>query len=521
MTGMCAEDKLDKKILDRISFVKRIVVDRLRPTREELNKLQDVFNRIKTTIKASLEEKGVPVNFIEPQGSTGIKQTQLSGDSDLDIFIGLDLEFIFPVLGKSKKEIRNYVKTKLTALINDVLIPVISERLEIDDVLFSYAEHPYLTIVLDAIKADLVFCFDLDEDFIDERGTISAMDRTPLHSKFVQENLSDSQRDDVRLLKAFFKAQHVYGDVSAPGRMGFIGYGIELLIHHFRTMENLMVNFQGLPLEPIDVHGRDKVFLLSFKKFKDDFIIITDPTDLNRNVGSSLDPRAFFHASEMIKEFLKNPDESFFQVRPIPALENNDDHYYSLVLSNEQSVHYTIVRDKLYKLASALKKKLERETNHEKKFGDIIFEIILSDDKKKAAIALRVERPTINDTYKVFGPSTDAKPARIKNFLSKHGEAFKDADGRYYILKHRDFTSFAQAAVYFLEHHLRIEGVKIADFSGSIGAGATEYSSRRMFINHPDILGKQAMHVLKCMVMPHVRSIEKMRRERKRYFRKK
>ncbi|GAI51570.1 unnamed protein product, partial [marine sediment metagenome] len=83
--------------------------------------------------------------------------------------------------------------------------------------------------------------FDLDEERIKQEGPITAVDRSPWHGRFVRENLSKDQKNDVRLLKQFFKSNHSYGDKSSVGKVGFIGYSSELLIYYFGNINNFKV----------------------------------------------------------------------------------------------------------------------------------------------------------------------------------------------------------------------------------------------------------------------------------------
>ena len=111
-----------------------------------------------------------------------------------------------------------------------------------------YAEHPYVTVdyitVNVKLKIDIVLYFDLNSEYIKKNGPITAVDRSPWHGRFIREQLSLEQKNDIRLLKQFFKACYSYGDKSAVGKVGFIGYSAELLIYFFGTLQNLFKNFK-------------------------------------------------------------------------------------------------------------------------------------------------------------------------------------------------------------------------------------------------------------------------------------
>ncbi|MHA1679368.1 MAG: hypothetical protein ACTSUE_00010 [Promethearchaeota archaeon] len=497
-----ANDVLDERTLHAIREIKAIALEGLKPSMDELEMIAQTTKKVARAMEDALSRNGVPVAFIEPQGSTGIKQTQLAGDSDVDLFIGLKRELIAHLSGEPKKTITRFNKETFTRYIHKILIPTARE-LEAREITFSYAEHPYLGLILDDITFDLVFCYELDSNYIYEKGIISSMDRTPLHSKFVKESLSNEQKDDVRLAKAFLKAHYIYGDKSACGRMGFVGYLLELLISYFGSIENLMVNFKMLEQHPIDYHGREEYEVSNYPRFSNDFLIITDPTDPRRNVGSSTDPRAFYHALAMIESFLKNPTTKFFKREPIPAPANDKPTYFATVFKNSNEIHYTIVRDKLFKLAAGVEKTLGTETTGETRFGPITTEVILGRDNSQAAIGFHVTHPHISKTFRRRGPPSNRDKKRVSHFLKKHPRALIDEDGFYYIEMERKFTMFEVAATHHVLENLKIKGVNVAEEGGG-----------KVVEMNPELaIGRQSIHVLKTMVMPH---IDKSRWKKKR-----
>ena len=149
-------------------------------------------------------------------------------------------------IAKILKDCKKTSKKDFLDLCNNWIIPSLSLK-EFNNPRLLYAEHPYVTIDFYQeefkIKIDIVLYFELDLEFIKEKGPITAVDRSPWHGRFVRENLSDDQKNDVRLLKQFFKANHSYGDKSSVGKVGFIGYSAELLIYYFGNILNLFENF--------------------------------------------------------------------------------------------------------------------------------------------------------------------------------------------------------------------------------------------------------------------------------------
>ncbi|MBN2152358.1 MAG: hypothetical protein JW839_12980 [Candidatus Lokiarchaeota archaeon] len=481
--------------VERIASSKAAVLERIRPTPAEIERIGKVTRRVSRAVTEALRDQAIVIDYIEPQGSTGLKQTQLAGDSDVDLFIGLNPATIDAYKDSAKKQVKERLKALFTSTIKEVLVPALSGTLNPQAITFSYAEHPYLTIVVDSVKFDIVFCLNLTSKYIEREDIVTAMDRTPLHSKFVRDMLTAAQKDDVRLLKAFLKAHHVYGDKAAPGPMGFIGYGVEILIHFFGNLENLAVNFGGLPSRPVDVFGRDAAELRNVKRFANDYLIIIDPTDRNRNVGSSTDERCFRHAHHEIRAFLDHPGPEHFDMSPIPSTANDDPRLVAVVFHNEKQVHYTIVRDKLYRLGNLARKELEAEPSGDARFGKLAFSVLLSKDESQAALAFHAERPSIPSTYRLLGPAIHADKARVKAYLAKHTDARLDDKGCYYTEKKRNLTAFTDGLAKFVKSHLDIKGVTpLKNMKGGIDVSTNP---------EPEI-GRQAISALKDMVLPYL-----------------
>jgi tRNA nucleotidyltransferase (CCA-adding enzyme) len=489
-----ASDVLDQDIIDRIVAIKQRVLERIKPSQQEIDEGKAITDEVCGAIRAALE-RVAPVDYVEPQGSTGIKQTQLAGDHDVDLFIGLDPSIVLQHGDMARKKVREILKHQFTKWIDDVLIPCARDDLAAEKIQFTYAEHPYLSITVRGMKFDVVFCINITSDEITAHNIVTAMDRTPLHSQFVRGNLSDEQRDDVRLFKAFLKAGHVYGDRAAPGQMGIVGYCTEILIHFFGSVETAMVNFAALETEPVDVHGRSKAEVAAMPRFGNDFAIVVDPTDPNRNVASSLDERTFRHAAHLIAAFLENPDASYFERLPIPDPPNDDPRFVAISVVNSQEVHYTVVRDKLYKIGEAVKRNLEQESTHEPMFGEIEYAVLLAKDDTAAALAFFVENPEIPIIFKRYGPAPDEERPRVAAFLDKHPDAALDETGKYFFLKEREETAFVPAAIKEVEKSFDIRGAQPArDASGLILAES----------DPADVLCRQVIHVLKTMVLPYI-----------------
>src|SRR3989304_3993019 len=70
-----------------------------------------------------------------------------------------------------------------------------------------YAEHPYTRGLWKGFEVEVVPCYRIR----DASEKMSAVDRTPLHARYVIDQIGKGQRDQVRLLKAFCEGVGVYG----------------------------------------------------------------------------------------------------------------------------------------------------------------------------------------------------------------------------------------------------------------------------------------------------------------------
>jgi tRNA nucleotidyltransferase (CCA-adding enzyme) len=197
-----------------------------------------------------------------------------------------------------------------------------------------YAEHPYVKGRFRGFEVEIVPCFRIT----DTSQKMSAVDRTPFHTKFIAANLRTQHRDDVRLLKRFLKGIGAYGAEEAV--RGFSGYLAELLVLRYsgfrkaleaaaRWPESVRLDIESVvnpgpaaagiggpgastqysrsaPPKAVVTHGEPMVFV--------------DPVDPSRNVASALSTEKytlFVHASQ---SYIASPSRRFFFPSPPKAL---------------------------------------------------------------------------------------------------------------------------------------------------------------------------------------------------------
>jgi len=426
--------------IKKLRKVKNVALRMVKPTKSEIAEQKEVIDYLKKSIEEMGKKTGYKFLFIEEEGSTGIKQTQLKGASDIDIFVALSPNDYKSILKLPKKKMKEKLHKEFEMIVEKWFKPAAIDA-GCTDIKITFAEHPYLSAKIKGFDVDILAGFWLEPQELLKRGPITAVDRTPHHTRFVHKNLSTEQRDEVRLLKAFLKACHVYGDKCAIGRSGFTGFSVELLIFFYKTFENTLMNFKNLPQHPIDFFGRERQELRKHPKFGKDFLIIVDPTDPNRNVAASIDKRAYLYVNHVSQNFLADPSIDYFIEKPIEPLslgekEKYKEHLVIVEFENTKNLHYVILRDKLYKLASQIAFLLEKEETGEERFGKTIYEVYF--EEPIYAIGFYCMKRELKPYFLRRGPPSNMTN-RVKDFLKKHPEAF-EKNGFYWSKIKRKYT---------------------------------------------------------------------------------
>src|SRR5574338_365784 len=159
-----------------------------------------------------------------------------------------------------------------------------------------YAEHPFVEATVKDTKVNVVPCYDVQEG-----AWKSSADRSPFHTKFMIKSLSAQAKNEVRLLKAFLKANNIYGAEIA--KQGFSGYVAEVLVLNFGSFEGVIKAIAELKSGQV-IGNASKEF--------DSKIVIMDPIDPNRNLGAATSTESVGRFVLAARAFLRKPSVSFF-----------------------------------------------------------------------------------------------------------------------------------------------------------------------------------------------------------------
>jgi tRNA nucleotidyltransferase (CCA-adding enzyme) len=384
-----------------------------RERRESLEAAQALVARLEAAAPASVE--------IAIAGSLA-KGTSLSGNNEFDIFL------LFP---------RHYPHHEM-AMLGLAYARRAFRGMRVES---RYAEHPYLQVYLGKYHADIVPAYRIDD--IGQRG--SAVDRSALHTKYVNARLAPAQKDDVLLLKKFMKNFGIYG---AELRVeGFSGYLCELLVAHYGSLLPLMEAAAGWKESPviIDVEKHHADHAKLREKFNAPLIVV-DPVDPGRNVAAVVSQASLSRFIFECRRFLAAPSPKFFflqkkaapakQIRKALAARGTS---FLLLSFPAPKVVPDVLWPQLRKTAGALCARL----------SSLEFSVFGSShwsDGKECAVLFELDRASLPPVKKAVGPSVKFA-ADVESFVKKHKKSLNlhIEHGRMAAVEKREFTSAAGA----------------------------------------------------------------------------
>jgi len=378
--------KADNDSKTRAVFAK--VLARITPSRREA---AECFATA-TAMMKKLERVLPPAIEVRLAGSLA-KGTNLAGNNEFDIFM------LFP---------RHYPHHEMTMMgIHYARHAFSGLRVEA-----RYAEHPYLQIFYRDYHADIVPAYRIGS--ISERG--SSVDRSQLHTAYINAKLDASAKGDVRLLKRFMKNFGIYG---AELRVeGFSGYLCELLIAQYGSLSALMeaASQWNAPVIDTEKHLSEDA---AKRKFEQAPLIVVDPTDQNRNVAAVVAHTSLSRFIFECRRFLARPSEKFFFTKKIVRTPREIAKAMNARGTRCLSVRFPapkVVPDVLWpqlkKTAHALSRQIAEQ-------GFSVFGSYHWSDGNECVILFEIDRWELPSVAKAVGPSV--RFARdCESFVKKH-----------------------------------------------------------------------------------------------------
>ncbi|MGC9310466.1 MAG: CCA tRNA nucleotidyltransferase [Candidatus Aenigmatarchaeota archaeon] len=363
----------------------------------------------------------------EPQivGSIA-KDTFLRGDYDIDLFI----VFREKVPRKSLEEHGLLIGTSITEKMGGTYN-------------IKYAEHPYVRAKVGKYKIDIVPCYEIRKG----EAIVSAVDRSPLHTRYIGEKLKGYRKDHARLMKYLCKKLGIYGaDAKTEGVSGYL---CELFIIQFGTFRAALEILAKTPFGGyIDAEGISSE-KAARKMFRDALIVI-DPTDKNRNVAAPLSAQNFMRLRLEAKRYLKtgkfpNPRHPARNLLIEKLQEDRGTTFTGLRFDPPD-----IIAENLYPQLRRLEGKLVRY------LGENDFPVVRhhswTDEKENAYVIVEVERHALSKYKRQEGP--DIFSGEVGNFLKKYlDNKYKPyiEKGRFFVCAKRRFLNVETAIRAFLK----------------------------------------------------------------------
>jgi tRNA nucleotidyltransferase (CCA-adding enzyme) len=271
------------------------VLARIEPDEAEREKTTKLAERLSDRLSRKLQELNLEAE-VRVEGSFA-KDTWLASEKDIDIFVLVPKtsprEVFMNVIECAKK---------------------LGGRWQMQ-----YAEHPYLQMRVEGYKIEVVPGFRVDT--VGEMA--SSVDRTPFHTRYVNERADDQLKKGIRLLKKFMAGVGCYG--AELKIRGFSGYLCELLIIRYTSFQNLVdAASRWTPGFVIDMEKKYSNETEPKVIFENHPLIVIDPVDSKRNVAAAVSMQNFATFVQACKDFLNAPDIKFFFPKQVKLIERKD-----------------------------------------------------------------------------------------------------------------------------------------------------------------------------------------------------
>lgn len=316
-------------------------------------------------------------------GSTA-RDTGLRGDKDVDVFAAFPRHLEEDdIVTRTVAAVKKSVKGKWV---------------------MHYAEHPYLQANVEGYQVEVIPCFVMGKG----DSLKSAVDRTPLHMDFLQEKLSQSQRQDVRALKQLLKTHGLYGAELAV--KGFSGILCEYLVLNYRSFSGVIEAVKDWK-PPVKID-----FVRTYKTF-DAPLAFIDAVDANRNVAAVVSQTQLNRFIALAQNLWEKPGETLFYPKKRPpvsssTLQKTLDQRgtdWAVLQFKKPVVVEDILLPQLERTASNLKKQLALR-------GFTTFSDSFFDDGKHAYIFLELEHAHLPKVRRTLGPPVSSAD-HVRRFI--------------------------------------------------------------------------------------------------------
>jgi tRNA nucleotidyltransferase (CCA-adding enzyme) len=424
-----------KKMTNDVNKLISDILDDCEPSETEKNRLNKIAFKIKDQISTFVlnNEKYSFVKEVVFGGSFA-KGTWLKNETDIDIFMKFSTQM-------DLKDFENYGKEIGLQSLKDF-----SPYLR-------YADHPYVEAYVEDVKINVVPCYDVPYG-----RWRSAADRSPFHTTYVNNSLDAHKKNHVRLLKRFFRSLNIYG--AEISKNGFSGYVSEVLIVKFGSFLSTLDYFSSFT-EDKKIISVDSILFNDekLKKFNS-FMILLDPVDNNRNLGTAISALSVGTFIQGSRKFLKNPANNFFD--DIKKVVNIDPGLVGLLSSDILIIEFNFS----FRAPDIIWGQLQKSVNSLSKFIEssgykIIKNSYFTDEKEHCVLAFLMESLTIPKYYKRIGPDI-FRDNDIEKFIESNATSklkWLASDNRMNCISSRDFTDIRDFLKFVFDNKHNLIGI--------------------------------------------------------------
>jgi tRNA nucleotidyltransferase (CCA-adding enzyme) len=396
------------------------VLEQVTPSVSERKKIADLSKKLAEQVVIAAKKLKVKAK-VSVEGSVA-HDTWLSREPDIDVFMRLSRSTPRDSLG-------------------EVCLRVAKEATKGSKQVKRFADHPYLEAFVEGTRVNIVPCYQAKQG-----EWMSATDRTPFHTAYINKHLTEEAKSEVRLLKKFMKGVGVYGAEIKVG--GFSGYLCELLIVHYKSFLDTIRAFAlDKPRTVVDIaryyDNRQGELNLLFEEP----LVVVDPVDKARNVASAVRRQKLHDLVAASQQFLAKPSSAFFyppQTVPLPVrmvrreLKTRGSRIIFVVFGRVNVVA-DVLWGQLYKSQRSLRKLVELND------FTVLRDLPWSNEKSLNMFVFELEDCCVPQVKKHVGPPL-RKERECEKFILKYVESPEAVcgpyveDDRWMVLVRRKFT---------------------------------------------------------------------------------
>ncbi|MCJ7450284.1 MAG: CCA tRNA nucleotidyltransferase [Candidatus Nanohaloarchaeota archaeon QJJ-9] len=412
-----------------MNSIEEKVLKKTWPDQAEVKAVQKQFQDIKQFVK---EEFGKKAGLM---GSTA-KRTFITGDKDLDIFV---------YFSKDKEE--DFLEEKGLEIGKAVFQEFNGDH-KVD-----YAEHPYTKGRINGFEVEIIPVYEIEE--IDELK--SSVDRTPFHTEWVNENLSEEEKKQVVLLKQFLKGTDLYG--SSLKTEGFSGLLCEILIAEYGSFQNLLKkakNWSKNQIIDVEEHHKELPERLK-EKFMEDNLIVIDPTDPERNVASVLSQENYAKFVYNAWRYLEQPEEEYF----FPEEKETDKEAIGEEIESRGELYIVefdrpdLIEDIMW---PQLRKLMRRARKELRKNEFKLFESDFYVGEETIKLVFDFQVANLPGKIKHWGPEVFHNEKHLRQFRKKYENVWVE-DSRVTTIVEREHTDAKKLLEEFFQDDMKEKGV--------------------------------------------------------------